>query len=340
MTEIFFGTNRNGRPAGEPKGFGKRFSAAGLTNLRFGAATVNNEAIGVRTYSEKLQRAGRIQRTDDAKSRFGSKELFEELRSRMKRKKTHAILFIHGYNVKFKEAIQTSVKIGKNHQGASGNNGVNVICFSWPSDGSMSPWIAYSNDRRDAAASGPAFARGLLKMADFLRNMSPEEACHQKLHLTVHSMGNYVLRYALQEVRRQNGGRIPRIFDQIFLFAPDEDDDAFEYEHKLKLLPRLGRHVNVYFNRGDAAMAISDYTKGNPDRLGDDGPRAPFQVPGKVSQIDCSNVVDGAVEHSYFVNVPRVVDDISQVMDGVDPKRVSNREYLDDRNRFVIRVES
>ena len=128
----------------------------------------------------------------------------------MSREKTDAILFIHGYNVTFKEAIATSVKIGKNNQDVNGNKGVNVISFSWPSDGSMFPWIAYSNDRLDAAASGPAFARGLLKMADFFRNMSPEEACHQKLHLMAHSMGNYVLRHALQEVRRQNGGRIPR----------------------------------------------------------------------------------------------------------------------------------
>ena len=339
MTKIFFGTNRNGSPVGEPKRFGKHFSTDGLTNLRFGEVTVDVTVVkdevkvrvgDIRTYSEKLERAGRLQRTDDAKSQFGSEELFEELRSRMRQEQTDAILFIHGYNVKFREAIETSAKIGWHHPG------VNVICFSWPSDGSMAPVIAYRNDRQDAVTSGPAFARGLLKMVNFFRNMSPEQACHQKLHLMAHSMGNYVLRHALQEVRRQNGGTIPRIFDQIFLFAPDEDDDAFEYEHKLKLLPRLGRHVNVYFNRGDTAMTISDVTKGNPDRLGDDGPRAPFQVPGKVSQIDCSNVVRGVVEHSYFVNDRKVIEDIAQVMDGVDPKRVSNREYLDDRNRFMI----
>ncbi len=47
MTEIFFGTNRNGRPARQPTRFGKRFSAAGLTNLRFGKAIVNNKAIRI-----------------------------------------------------------------------------------------------------------------------------------------------------------------------------------------------------------------------------------------------------------------------------------------------------
>ena len=149
-------------------------------------------------------------------------------------------------------------------------------------------------------------------------------------------MGNYVLRHALQEIRRQSPSGLPRVFDQIFLMAPDEDDDAFEHDHKLKLLPRLARHVNVYFNRGDTAMSISDRTKGNLDRLGDDGPRAPFQVPAKVTQIDCTEVVSGIVEHSYFVNEPKVVQDMAQVLRGIDPKSVPGRAFLDDRNRFVI----
>ena len=71
-----------------------------------------------------------------------------------------------------------------------------------------------------------------------------------------------------------------------------------------KLLPRLAKRVNVYFNNRDMAMAVSDKTKGNPDRLGDDGPRIPRGVPGKVSLIDCTDVVDGLVEHSYFLDTP------------------------------------
>ena len=86
-------------------------------------------------------------------------------------------------------------------------------------------------------------------------------------------------------------------------------------------------------------MSISDSTKGNSDRMGDDGPRAPFLVPGKVSQIDCTKVVDGLVEHSYFIDEPRVVSDIEQVLDGVDPAHVDRRKFLDDRNRYVIKDE-
>ena len=222
MTEIFFGTNRNGVPAGKPKRFGKHFSTAGLTNLRFGKATVNDKAIEVRSYFEQLKRAGRIQRTDDAKSQFGSNKLFEELRSRMSQEKTDAILFIHGYNVTFREAIETCVKLGRNHQGVNGNKGVDVICFSWPSDGSMFPWIAYSNDRQDAAASGPAFARGLLKMVNFFRNMPPEKAClglirlcgapHNRIYAELRIMRSW---FGGPRARRRSGGPVLRIIREL-----------------------------------------------------------------------------------------------------------------------------
>ena len=74
--------------------------------------------------------------------------------------------------------------------------------------------------------------------------------------------------------------------DRVFLIAADEDDDAFELDYKLKPLSRLAKRVNVYFNNNDRAMAVSDKSQGNPDRLGDDGSRMPRGIPGKVSLMD------------------------------------------------------
>jgi esterase/lipase superfamily enzyme len=339
MTNVYFGTNRNASPVRKPRNFGSRFSPDGLANLRFGRASVKGNKVTVAVHDERLRQVEGTQKTDDASSTFGSKTLFENLRARMAEECSDTIVLIHGYNVSFKEAIKTAAKVSRNFANLNDGRGVNMIAFSWPSDGSMTPWLAYTSDRRDAAASGPAFARGILKLRDFMQELTDDEACTRKLHLIAHSMGNYVLRHALQEVRRQSRTGIPRIFDQIFLVAPDEDDDAFEHDHKLKLLPRLARHVNVYFNSEDTAMAISDGTKGNPDRLGDDGPRAPFQVPAKVTQIDCTNVVRGVVEHSYYVDEPKVVRDMAQVLSGIDPRMVGGREFLEDRNRFSIRSD-
>jgi esterase/lipase superfamily enzyme len=211
------------------------------------------------------------------------------------------------------------------------------VLFSWPSDGSMMPFIAYGNDRQDAAASGPAFARGLLKLADFLRGSTPAEACDHCLHLVAHSMGNYVLRHTVQEYIAQSPGRPARLFDQVFLMAADEDDDAFEYDYKLKQLPRLAKRVNVYFNNNDRAMAVSDKTKGNPDRLGDDGPRIPRSIPGKVTLIDTTAVVKGIVEHSYFLDTPKVVTDMQKVLVGTPADEIPNREYVQETNRYRLK---
>ena len=224
----------------------------------------------------------------------------------------------------------------RNFSTARGGPGVNVVLFSWPSDGSMMPYIAYANDRQDAAASGPAFARGLLKLTDFLRGSTSEEACDQRIHLVAHSMGNYVLRHTVQEIVAHSSGRPVRIFDQVFLMAADEDDDAFEHDYKLKPLPRLAKRINVYFNNNDRAMAVSDKTKGNPDRLGDDGPRVPRGIPGKVALIDCTPVVEGIVEHSYFLDTPTVVADMQKVLVGTPADKISDRDYVQETNRYRL----
>ena len=98
----------------------------------------------------------------------------------------------------------------------------------------------------------------------------------------------------------------------------------------------MGRRVNVYFNREDRAMAISDLTKNNPDRLGDDGPQRPFQIPAKVTPIDCTPVVEGVVEHSYYKDTPEVVSDVISVLEGLEPEQVPGRRFAADRNRYVL----
>jgi esterase/lipase superfamily enzyme len=246
------------------------------------------------------------------------------------------VVFIHGYNVSFKEALTAAARLKLSFSTDAGGPGINVVLFSWPSDGSMMPFIAYANDRQDAAASGPAFARGLLKLGDFLRGSTSEEACDQRIHLIAHSMGNYVLRHTVQEIVAQSSGRPVRLFDQVLLMAADEDDDAFELSYKLKPLPRLAKRVSVYFNNNDRAMAISDKTKGNPDRLGDDGPRVPRGIPGKVTLIDCTPVVEGLVEHSYYIDTPTVVADMKEVLIGTPSDEIAGRRYLQETNRYRL----
>ena len=65
-------------------------------------------------------------------------------------------------------------------------------------------------------------------------------------------------------------------------------------------IDQIARHVSIYYNRDDKAMVVSDYTKGNPERLGGTGAAHPALLHNKVHQIDCTQVLHGIVEHSYY----------------------------------------
>jgi esterase/lipase superfamily enzyme len=336
MNTVYFATNRDPKPKKSPTGFGKNFNPDGMSALRFGKADVKGRKVKIHVAPETLVPDSTNTGMDEKKSTLGSAGLFEALRKEMLSNQRDTLIFIHGYNVTFREALIAAGRVSENLRQANNGKGVNCALFSWPSDGMMTPWLAYASDRRDAAVSGPALARVLLKFTDFLRTLPEDMRCNQKVHLMAHSMGSYVLRNALQEMLRQTNGKPPRIMDQVFLMAADEDDDAFELDHKLKLLPKMAKRVNVYFNREDRAMAISDLTKSNPDRLGDDGPRLPFQIPAKVTQIDCTPVVTGAVEHSYYLDCAPVIRDEIGVLNGQEPEEIDGRYFLDDRNRYVL----
>jgi len=203
---------------------------------------------------------------------------------------------------------------------------LNICLFSWPSDGALlfsdpraANAIAYKNDRQDAAPEAAAFARGFLKVADFINQT--EVRCQQRLHLTAHSMGNYVLRHALQELRRQVGNQLPRLFDQVLMMAADEDDDAFDLDN-------------------DLALWASDKLKGNTARLGTDGPIQPRQLPRNVYPIDCTRVVSSFTdpsEHGYYLNVPRVVRDMRLVLGNqIPPDEIPGRKYVAETNRYRL----
>jgi esterase/lipase superfamily enzyme len=162
-----------------------------------------------------------------------------------------------------------------------------TVRFSF-SDSRAANAIAYKNDRLDAAASGVAFARGFLKVADFINQT--EARCQQRLHLTAHSMGNYVLRHALQELKRQVGNQLPRLFDQVLMMAADEDDDAFD--SRLQIVVSVPHHLVqnqcLFQPQRPRSSGQSDQLKGNTARLGTDCPIQPRQLPRNVYPIDCT----------------------------------------------------
>jgi esterase/lipase superfamily enzyme len=83
----------------------------------------------------------------------------------------------------------------------------------------------------------------------------------------------------------------------------------------------------VLLQPDDKAMVISDYTKGNPERLGGTGAAHPALLHNKVHQVDCTQIVHGIVEHSYYL-IGNINADIRAIIDGWeqdDPRRKRTR---------------
>jgi len=331
---VYFVTNRNYQP-GQAQAFGKTFNPDGVGALRFGHADFDG-APGDPQLGQLFVYPDVKGETDITLT--GGGQFMEDLRQAMTTgARSDTLVFIHGFNVDFNGALQAGALLAE--EVSVGGRTINVVVFSWPSDGEAVPWLSYYSDRSDAAASAPALARAYLKLKAYLLSLPPEAYCLQCVHLMAHSMGAFVLRNGLQELLTKYPQDVARAFDQILLAAPDEDDDAFERTDKLAQLPKLGRQVTVYFNPNDKALLISDTTKANPDRLGSDGPRLVDLIPKKVVLVDCRNVAGDAnptIEHSYYVRSQAMSDDISAVLGDEAPDKIDNREYVDRLRAYRI----
>ncbi len=334
MTTVYFGTNRNLIQKGKKATFGKDFSGVDMADLRFGKCEVDvpSETVKqVEVYPEALEVEPRV---------LGSVALLNELKQSMVDNERDTILFVHGFNVDFNSAMLAGAKMTERYgtQGPPIGEAIakdyNVFVFTWPSKGDP---LRYKSDRLAASNSGHALWRACSKLVEFLKGIQRGDDCAQRLHLVAHSMGNYVLRQAVQGMIRFHGSReLPRVFDHTLLFAADEDADTFEHDHKLRRLHQLTRSTTVYFNGGDLPLDISDQLKGNPDRLGDRGPANPWAVPRDTTLVDATPSVTGSIEHDYYLSVDRVVADARAVLAGRHADTIPHRTPVANANHYRL----
>lgn len=344
----------DGKDRWHPESYGTKFSDDGMENLRFGAVSVEadqkkidrflgtdlrdcgtGDGEGLGGYLSKCAESAKIEayresinagiaETAQKNARLGSKAMFGDLMSDME-KASDALIYIHGFNVSWHSAVGSALALQTMLRNAATRDAaqdVVVVLFTWPSDGMALPWVSYKSDRSEAAGSGAAVGRAFLKARDFLADLRDRakrggrELCGQDLHLICHSMGNYLLQNALTRLYDFTpGDMLPRLFEHVFLCAADVDDTVLEAGQPLGRINQIARNVTIYHNRQDAALVVSDYTKGNPERLGGAGAAHPAQLHNKVHQVDCTPVVHGIVEHSYYL-AGNVNADIRASIDG------------------------
>ncbi|MQX36643.1 alpha/beta hydrolase [Roseospira navarrensis] len=331
MTAVFFATNRNPNRKQNPTDFGATFSPEGLDELRFGWAEVPEDPDGEITVATATER---LSNRPPSRQVLGSRAVFEHLWHKMAKHERDTMVYVHGFDFTFREALRRTAEL-KRWYGANGKP-MNWVVFTWPSDGRKTPVKSYRSDRKDAEASGTAMGRGILKAADFVRDLQRAQFCGQRVHLMAHSMGNFALRHAVQGMRAFVGDQLPRLFDEVLLMAADADNDALTTDAKLAPLEGLARRVTTYYNAQDLALVVSDWTKMNPDRLGASGPRDLDPLPPKFININCAAAVDWGTDptgHQYYRNNAVVRRDVLAVLAGSEDDRIDGRTPITGRKQ-------
>ncbi len=189
-SRVFFLTNRNElRNGGNVVGFGNNPHPKGPHWLRIGTAVVDITQDEART--RKFANDDEIDLTDlvvfpevihdsPEHHHLGGNRLYTDLRRILRDEQKDLILYVHGYDTTFKEALWSAAQIRLRYNRvledllddeasapflARCPRGFETLAVSWPSDGQR---LDHWGDRHAALQSSRALGRALLKARDFV----------------------------------------------------------------------------------------------------------------------------------------------------------------------------
>ncbi|RHX92903.1 alpha/beta hydrolase [Leptospira stimsonii] len=227
------------------------------------------------------------------------------------------LVFVHGFNVRFEEAILRGGQIRYDLKFPG-----KIVIFTWPagSEGGILNQVlvkgTYEKNLLSARSSREEFK-------NFLKSL---QSLGKKVHLIVHSMGHQVVLPALAEIGKET--KEP-ILKELILNAPDFDSGEFRL--MTDKLSKTAKRITLYCSPGDSALQASA-TVNQGGRLG-----SCSLVPGidviNVNPVDSSLVSMG---HGYYSSKP-ILTDIYQLLLGVKAeKRLFIRKSSGNEN-FVLR---
>lgn len=204
-----------------------------------------------------------------------------------------ALVFIHGYNNRFEDAVFRFAQIVHDSRAD-----VVPVLFTWPSRGSL---LAYGYDRESASYSRD----GLEKLLTVLAT-DPNVS---EISILAHSMGNWVTLEALRQMAIRNKRIYPKI-KTVMLAAPDVDVDIFRSQ--LADMGKSRPEFTIFVSQDDKALAVSQRVWGSRARLGQIDPalepyRSEFEKQD-ITLIDLTKLQTGdSLNHGKFAESPEVV---------------------------------
>jgi len=148
------------------------------------------------------------------------------------------LLFIHGFNVVFEDAIRRTAQLAYDLS-VTGN----ILSFSWPSYGGVGNYLADLNNNE----------RSIPQLRKFLVDLKTNSGI-EEINVIAHSMGNQVFTKALASL--EDNAEVPRM-NQVILAAPDIDRFVFEQEIASRLQRVHPERVTLYASTKDKALSTS-----------------------------------------------------------------------------------
>lgn len=226
----------------------------------------------------------------------------EALVDRIKKSRRMPLVFVHGFNVKYQEAVLRAAQIAYDlkYQGP-------VVVFSWPA-GSRDGFFDDKLLNRVYVQNKKAAEESIVPFKNFLQLLIDKGI---KFNLAVHSMGHQVVLPVLKEFgEKADKSHI----NELILNAPDFEAEAFT--DLTDVIKNLADRITLYCSYNDKAMIASKSMNKN-ERLG----ACTFS-----ENVDSINVslVDGegafALGHGYYSS-RAVLNDVFQVLLGLDAEK-------------------
>ncbi|MCK0208302.1 alpha/beta hydrolase [Starkeya koreensis] len=188
----------------------------------------------------------------EAVYRDTEKEFLTDLKAELARRpvgQKQAVIFVHGYNTRFSEALYRITQMAEDSKSPS----VPVL-FTWASRGDVADYV-YDNNSATAARD---------RLEETIRLVFDSGA--EQVTILAHSMGNWVTVEALRQIQMSGKRLPPEKIGNIILAAPDIDVDVFKTQ--LKRFGKPAKPFIVIVSRDDKALAFSDFIAGDKPRLG------------------------------------------------------------------------
>jgi len=237
-----------------------------------------------------------------------SSTFYTELARRVQRSEgKEAMVFVHGFNVDFDEAVYRTAQLSYD-LGLAGA----PILFSWPSNGTS---LDYTPDVNNSEWS-------VEHLQSFLKTVAANSQA-KNVYLVAHSMGNRVLAGALSRLASDpTFTPLPR-FTHVVLTAPDIDAGVFR--QLAAAVAKTAQRTTLYASSNDKALQLSKRINGYP-RAGDAG--AGIVVVSGIDTVDVSDVDTDLVGHSYYGDNRSVLSDMFNLLRGQVPPRFGLKEMI------------